>query len=82
MHQTLTDGKIKFIWFVDDGEEQLFDLTRDPQELHNCIQDETYQETVATWRKRLIHELANRPEGFVQDDRLVAGRPYPPVLHH
>jgi arylsulfatase len=80
IHQSLTDGRIKYIWFVDDGVEQLFDLVRDPHELHDCIGDAAYKDTAALWRSRLIKELAARPEGFVANGQLVAGRPYPAVL--
>ncbi len=79
IHQTLTDGKIKFIWFVNDGSEQMFDLTKDPKELHDCVNDEKYGEIAALWRNRLISELSGRPEGFVCDDKLIAGRPFPAV---
>jgi arylsulfatase len=80
IHQSLTDGRIKYVWFVDDGKEQLFDLDRDPRELHDCIGDASYRETAALWRGRLVRELQGRPEGFVADGKLVAGRPYPALL--
>ena len=35
----LTDGKIKYIWRIHTGTEELFDLTQDPQELHNAVND-------------------------------------------
>ena len=31
----LTDGKMKYIWFIHTGEEQLFDLSSDPGEQKN-----------------------------------------------
>jgi arylsulfatase len=81
IHQSLTDGRTKYIWFVDDGTEQLFDLERDPRELHDRIADPAYRDAAALWRSRLGQELASRPEGFVADGRLVPGRPYPAVLN-
>lgn len=80
MHQTLTDGKCKYIWFVKDGREQFFDLARDEKELHDCIAEPAYQDQIRIWRQRLITELAGRPEGFVQEGQLVAGREYRAVL--
>lgn len=72
-----TDGRTKFIWLVEDGREQFFDLQKDPQEKVNRIDDPHYQETIQEWRKRLIERLQDREEGFVQDGKLIPGRPYP-----
>ena len=81
-YHALTDGREKYIWFVQDGREQFFDLTTDPTELHNLIDDEPSQPRIRTWREALIEELRHRPEGFVEDDALVTGRPYPSTLPH
>ena len=35
---------------------------------------------LAPWRKRLIVELRNRPEGFTDGKQLIPGRPYVPVI--
>jgi arylsulfatase A-like enzyme len=75
-HQCLTDGRDKFIWSPRDGLEQLFDLTADPRELHNLADDPSAADRVASWRARLVARLRDRPEGFVQEGRLVAGQPY------
>ncbi len=80
LHQTLTDGREKYIWWVADGREQLFNLADDPQELHDLAGDGASAERLAHWRGRLVRELEGRPEGFVEGGRLVPGRPYPPVL--
>lgn len=69
----LTDGREKYVWFSQTGGELFFDLVADPRELHDLAAERP--ERVAFWRERLIHELAGREEGFVQDGRLVAGRP-------
>ena len=82
IHQTLTDGKEKYIWLVEDGAEQLFDLTSDPNEMHNLAGDPGCADRVAMWRRRLIEELRGRPEGFVGGDDLVPGREYGPTLPH
>ena len=74
-HQYLTDGREKYIWYPADGHEHFFDLTRDPHELHNAINDPEAASRVAVWRRRMLEQLRDRPEGFVDGERLVAGRP-------
>lgn len=77
-HQTLTDGRRKYIWFPATGREQFFDLTTDPAELRDLAAERT--DEVAAWREKMIDTLRDRPEGFVADGRLVPGRPYGEVL--
>ncbi|MGV2787791.1 arylsulfatase, partial [Clostridium perfringens] len=60
----VTDGKEKYIWFSQTGEEQFFDLIDDQQELHNAIADEERQERIRYWRSVLIQELDGREEGY------------------
>ena len=81
VHQSLTDGAEKFIWFVADGREQFFDLTDDPDERHDLIDSPTDADRIERWRRRLIGDLADRPEGFSDGNRLIPGRPYPALLN-
>ncbi len=76
----VTDGHEKFLWFSGTGREQLFDLDEDPQELHDLagLHEATASQT--KWRGVLIDELTDRPEGFVDQGRLVPGRPVTAVL--
>lgn len=76
----LTDGREKYIWHSGRGEEQLFDLMEDPQELHDLAG--SAEDRVDVWRGRMVAELAEREEGFVSDGQLVPGRPVNPVLKH
>jgi choline-sulfatase len=78
----LTDGREKYIWLPATGREQFFDLEADPQELHNLAGDASQQSTLARWRGRLIKELQDRPEGFTDGERLIAGRAYAAALPH
>ncbi len=78
----LTDGKEKYIWFPEDGCEQFFDLHKDPREICELSAVPEYSTKIAEWRKRMIRELDGRPEGFVQNASLVAGRPYPDAMPH
>jgi len=75
-YHALTDGRYKYIWRPTDGDEQLFDLENDPTEEKNLAAQDACADLLATWRGRMIERLTPRPEGFVQDGKLVAGRPY------
>ena len=72
--QYLTDGKMKYIWYVTSGKEQLFDLENDFKELHDLSELPEYQEELKMWRERLVKILDGREEGFVEDGHLVAGK--------
>ena len=65
----LTDGRWKYIYHAHLGEEQLFDLENDPQELADLAQ--TNAAETATWRQRMIEHLSVRGEQFVKDGKLV-----------
>ena len=67
----LTDGKIKYVWRFYTGQEELFDLVADPQELHNAVNDKEYKERLEKLRARMIRHLGERGEEFVKDGRLV-----------
>ena len=74
LHQTLTDGKEKFVWFTADGREQFFRLSEDPDECHDLIDRPQEAERIAHWRRLLIGQLTGREEGFTDGERLIAGR--------
>ncbi|WP_127583493.1 arylsulfatase [Paenibacillus koleovorans] len=76
----LTNGKEKYIWFSWDGNEQFFDLAVDPSECRNLIGQAELGERIAHWRRLLIEELKDRPEGFSDGSQLIPGRPYLPVM--
>ena len=78
-YHALTDGRFKYIWRPADGAEQLFDLEEDPREERDLSDDASWQAVLHTWRRRLVERLANRPEGFSRDGRLIPGRPYRPL---
>lgn len=68
----------KYIWFTQTNQEQLFNLTDDPNERVDVSEQET--ETVAFLRELLIEELKARPEGFVKAGQLIAGRAQTPLI--
>ena len=65
----------KFIWYSQSGEEQYFDLSKDPREQHNAVCDAEYQERVQKMRGWMIEALEGREEGFVEQGRLRTGAP-------
>lgn len=78
----LTDGREKYVWMTHRGTELMFNLQKDPQELHNLAGDTAFDSHLAMWRSRLMEILKSRPEGFTDGERLIAGRPYRPSLAH
>jgi arylsulfatase len=75
----LTDGHYKFIWRPTDGSEQLFNLDADLREEHDLSKEVAQTAVLEEWRARLVKRLAGRPEGFSDGNKLIAGRPYPPL---
>ncbi len=77
---SLTDGRWKYIWRPANGGEQLFDLSTDPRETEDLASQTKHRDPLDHWRQILIAHLAARPEGFSDGKRLLAGRPYPPLM--
>ncbi|SMG51656.1 arylsulfatase [Paenibacillus aquistagni] len=69
----LTNGKEKYIWFSQTGQEQYFNLEKDPLELHNAVNDAEYADCIVHWRQQLIEELKAREEGYSDGEQLIAG---------
>jgi len=73
--QYLTDGREKYVWLTCSGQEQLFDLVTDPQELHDRSGDADAQDSLIKWRTRMIELLARRPQdGLTDGHRLIPGK--------
>ncbi len=72
----VTDGQTKYIWYSQSGREQLFDIAEDPDE----TRDLAATSDLGPWRERLIERLRNRPEGFTDGSRLIAGRRHGPMV--
>ncbi len=66
----LTDGKTKYIFHARDGEEQLFDLTRDRAELHDLSGDPSHAARLREWRGRMLAHLQPRGEPFFVGGKL------------
>lgn len=66
----LTDGKLKYIWRFHTGEEELFDLEKDPHELKNVSGEVSYRKLLLELRAAMAEHLSERGEEFVKDGRL------------
>lgn len=71
--QFLTDGHSKYVWYSQTGQEQLFNLDEDPNELHDIAREPDAEARVAPWRRRLVEILKDRPEGFSDGETLKVG---------
>ena len=89
----LTDGKFKYIFRAFYGDEQLFDLEKDPGEITNLADKIAYQQTLKLWRSRLVRQFVEEGRGtaWVEDSpgvegkrlkRRVTGLPYSPYYPH
>jgi arylsulfatase A-like enzyme len=70
----LTDGRFKYIYFAYDGREQLFDMAKDPGELHNLAEESDHESSLKEWRERMIQHLSERGEEFVSGGKLAIRR--------
>lgn len=70
----------KYIWYTQSGIEQVFDLSKDPNEKTDLYDNPAYKEVLDELRGILIEELKDRPEGFVENGRLIKGRKQSPLL--
>jgi arylsulfatase A-like enzyme len=66
----LMDQRYKYVYFEHTGQQQLFDLKRDPQELINLADDPDAAGLVKEWRQRMIEHLSIRGEPWVHDGDL------------
>ncbi len=76
----ITSDREKYVWLSGSGQEQMFDLANDPQELHDLSKTKEAYQRIARLRQLLVHELTGREEGFTDGTQLIAGRPVRNVL--
>lgn len=81
-HHYMTDGEEKYIWFSQTGEEQLFDLKNDPNELEDISESQEWQSRLIYWRDQLINALKDREEGYSDGTQLISGKESKKVLNH
>lgn len=59
----LTNGRQKYVFHANSGDEQLFDLTRDPYERFNQVMNKDYAFDLALWRSRLVKQFRTEGRG-------------------
>lgn len=69
-NQYITDADWKYIWNTSTGDEQLFLLREDPQELHDLAAVQEHSDTLEHFRSLLVERLRKRPEGLSDGIRL------------
>ncbi|MCM0646997.1 arylsulfatase [Clostridium swellfunianum] len=72
----------KYIWYSQTGEEQYFDLIKDPRELKNLSLEEKYTGRIEYLKSILIKELSGREEGYTNEKELIAGKKPKACLNH
>jgi arylsulfatase A-like enzyme len=76
--QFVTDGREKYIWNSQSGEEWFFDLEQDPTECRNLAIVPDARKRMDAWRGRLVEKLSGRhQDGLVEAGKLVCGRTLP-----
>ncbi|KAL3927810.1 MAG: hypothetical protein SGPRY_002661, partial [Prymnesium sp.] len=60
---SLTDGRMKYIWFLDSGEEQMFDLQSDPKEEWDLTLQQGSAGLLSEWRSLLALEFEKEGRG-------------------
>jgi arylsulfatase A-like enzyme len=69
----IVDGTMKYIYFANDGSEQLFNITADPLESYDLATDAARIDELAVWRQRLVQQFIDegRGERWVKNGELV-----------
>ncbi len=66
----LTDGRSKYLYHARSGEEQLFNLQKDPNECDDLSGDAGAAADLRAWRSRMIAHLEPRGEAWVKGGKL------------
>ena len=64
----LVDGQYKYIWFYNNGTEQLFDLEADPYECHDLHASPEQAERMVSFRQQMADHLRERGPEWVAED--------------
>lgn len=78
--QSITTRDEKYIWHGGTGYEQLFDLVRDPQELHDLASEPSYAQKLESWHSALAQMTHTFEDGISDGSRMVSGRFISPTL--
>lgn len=67
----LMDERYKYVYYNITGQQQLFDLKRDPQELRDLAGEPSSAKLLRKWRAKMVQHLAVRGDDFVRNGDLV-----------
>lgn len=67
VQRMVRDRNLKYVWNMTDTDE-LYDLKRDPYEMHNLIREPDYREELMRLRKVLYHSLKERKDPVRRQD--------------
>lgn len=67
----LMDPRYKYVYYPITGEQQLFDLRKDPHELRDLASEPAAARRLAEWRQKMVQHLAPRGEVWVRNGELV-----------
>jgi arylsulfatase A-like enzyme len=70
-----TDGRYKYVYYYRGGVEQLFDIAKDRENLHNLAHLAQYDEQKARLRTRLLEYLTGFERSIVADGDFASGDP-------
>ncbi len=65
-----SDGRTKYLYHAFHGEEQLFDLETDPNEVHDLAGDPHHAGKLRLWRSRMVDHLSVRGDHWVKGGKL------------
>ncbi|MEF9960481.1 MAG: sulfatase-like hydrolase/transferase [Niameybacter sp.] len=66
----ITDGKYKYIWYLEDQKEQLFDLIEDPEELTDLAYFTRYEAIKEKLKQELIDSPHSQKIGYSKEGKL------------
>jgi arylsulfatase len=84
----LMDERYKYIYFEHPGQQQLFDLSKDPTEGNNLADQPDSAKLVKQWRQKMVDHLKVRGEPWVRGGDLavqqksIGRRPKNPIVVH
>lgn len=70
----ITDGKHRYIYYLEDRKEELYDLEEDPYEIINAADREDKRGILEVFRKRLAQYIEQTSDGFYSEPVLAPAR--------
>ena len=67
----ITDGRWKYIFYPEGGQEQLFDLESDPHEVLDLASSDEHAEQKRALHREMVARHQSRSSGAVQDGKML-----------